>query len=81
MNEILCSGLGQIGLPVAEYIKGKGFSVIGYDKSREAAKKAQIKGIQTFLDWNKVPHSEVYVVCVGTGIKVETQIYVPFLKS
>jgi UDP-N-acetyl-D-mannosaminuronate dehydrogenase len=59
-------GLGQIGLPVAEYIKEKGLSVIGYDIRQEAVNRAEQKGIPAFLEWDEAHEAEVYIVCVST---------------
>lgn len=32
-EKILVMGLGQLGLPVAKYVKEKGFDVYGYDNN------------------------------------------------
>ncbi|HEX6027503.1 MAG TPA: NAD(P)-binding domain-containing protein, partial [Nitrososphaeraceae archaeon] len=42
VNKILIIGLGQLGLPVAKYIKQRGgFDVYGYDISSKAMDRAQ----------------------------------------
>ena len=35
-RQVLVIGLGQLGLPVAKYIKERGFDVYGYDISTKA---------------------------------------------
>ena len=40
-NKVLVIGLGQLGLPVAKYVKEKGFDVYGYDLSHEAIERAE----------------------------------------
>ncbi|HYZ96640.1 MAG TPA: hypothetical protein VE524_08595, partial [Nitrososphaeraceae archaeon] len=42
LNRVLVIGLGQLGLPVAKYIKQRGgFDVYGYDISSKAMDRAQ----------------------------------------
>jgi UDP-N-acetyl-D-mannosaminuronic acid dehydrogenase len=58
-------GLGQLGLPVAKYVKDRGFDdVYGYDISHEAMERAEktagIKKANDFSDF------DVYVLCVST---------------
>src|ERR671929_1931922 len=64
-NKILVVGLGQLGLPVAKYVKEKGFDdVYGYDISPtamdQAEKTAGIKKATDFSDF------DVYILCVST---------------
>jgi UDP-N-acetyl-D-mannosaminuronic acid dehydrogenase len=63
-NKVLVIGLGQLGLPVAKYVKEKGFDVYGYDLSHEALERAEriaaIKKATNFSDF------DVYIVCVST---------------
>lgn len=63
-NKVLVIGLGQLGLPVAKYIKEKGFDAYGYDLSHEAIERAEriaaIKKATNFSDF------DVYIVCVST---------------
>ncbi|MGI8832352.1 MAG: NAD(P)-binding domain-containing protein, partial [Nitrososphaeraceae archaeon] len=40
-NKILVIGLGQLGLPVAKYVKDRGFDVYGYDISTKALERAE----------------------------------------
>jgi phosphoglycerate dehydrogenase-like enzyme len=39
--KILVIGLGQLGLPVAKYVKDRGFDVYGYDISTKALERAE----------------------------------------
>jgi UDP-N-acetyl-D-mannosaminuronic acid dehydrogenase len=64
-NKILIVGLGQLGLPVAKYVKEKGFDdVYGYDISPKAIDRAEktagIKKATGFSDF------DVYIICVST---------------
>jgi UDP-N-acetyl-D-mannosaminuronic acid dehydrogenase len=64
-NKVLIVGLGQLGLPVAKYVKDRGFDdVYGYDISHEAMERAEktagIKKANDFSDF------DVYVLCVST---------------
>ena len=63
-NKVLVIGLGQLGLPVAKYVKEKGFDTYGYDLSHEAIERAEkiaaIKKATNFGDF------DVYIVCVST---------------
>ena len=40
-NKILIVGLGQLGLPVAKYVKERGFDAYGYDISPKAMDRAE----------------------------------------
>src|ERR671922_135276 len=64
-NRVLVIGLGQLGLPVANYVKEKGFNdVYGYDISRKAIDRAEkTAGIKKATDFSDF---DVYVVCVST---------------
>jgi UDP-N-acetyl-D-mannosaminuronic acid dehydrogenase len=64
-NKVLIIGLGQLGLPVAKYVKEKGFDdVYGYDISPKAIDRAEktagIKKATGFSDF------DVYIICVST---------------
>src|SRR5215813_4918710 len=76
-NKVLIIGLGQLGLPVAKYVKEKGFDVYGYDISHAAMDSAQkIAGIKRIDDHsngaskniNAYDFSEfdVFIICVST---------------
>jgi len=62
-NKVLVVGLGQIGLPVAKYVKEKGYDAYGYDISTKAmniAERASIKKANKFSEF------DVYILCVST---------------
>ena len=40
-DKVLIIGLGQLGLPVAKYVKERGFDVYGYDISQKAIQRAE----------------------------------------
>jgi nucleotide sugar dehydrogenase len=67
--KVCVSGLGGVGLPTAEYIKRKGVQVFGYDIKQEAAEKAKENGIKTSTNWQEIPVSDVYIICVYAGLK------------
>ncbi|MDQ4055794.1 MAG: NAD(P)-binding domain-containing protein [Thermoproteota archaeon] len=65
LSKILIIGLGQLGLPVAKYVKQRGgFDVYGYDISSKAMDRAQttagIKKATNFSDF------DVYILCIST---------------
>jgi UDP-N-acetyl-D-mannosaminuronate dehydrogenase len=64
-NKILVVGLGQLGLPVAKYVKEKGFDdVYGYDISPKAIDRAEkTAGIKKATDFSDF---DVYIICVST---------------
>src|SRR5918912_1531339 len=64
-NKILVVGLGQLGLPVAKYVKEKGFNdVYGYDISPKAIDRAEkTAGIKKATDFTDF---DVYIICVST---------------
>ncbi|HEX2304684.1 MAG TPA: NAD(P)-dependent oxidoreductase, partial [Nitrososphaeraceae archaeon] len=53
-EKILVIGLGQLGLPVAKYVKEKGFDVYGYDNNQHVMNNAEkqygIKKLENFRD-------------------------------
>jgi UDP-N-acetyl-D-mannosaminuronic acid dehydrogenase len=63
-NKIIVIGLGQLGLPVAKYVKGKGFDVYGYDISPKAIERAEkTAGIKEAVNFSGF---DVYIICVST---------------
>lgn len=63
-HKILVIGLGQLGLPVAKYVKERGFDVYGYDISTKALERAEkIAGIKKAINFSGF---DVYVICVST---------------
>jgi UDP-N-acetyl-D-mannosaminuronic acid dehydrogenase len=63
-DKILVIGLGQLGLPVAKYVKEKGFDVYGYDNNQltmdNAEKQHGIKKLENFRD------VDVFMICIST---------------
>ena len=63
-EKVLVVGLGQLGLPVAKYVKQKGFDTYGYDINSHALEFAfenyGIKKIETFSD------IDVFILCIST---------------
>src|ERR671917_2434212 len=63
-NKVVIIGLGQLGLPVAKYVKEKGFDAYGYDINEKAMEVAQsnygIKKASNFSDF------DVLIICVST---------------
>jgi UDP-N-acetyl-D-mannosaminuronate dehydrogenase len=64
IKKVLVIGLGQLGLPVAKYVKESGFETFGYDinplRVENAEKNYGIKGIEQFDD------IDVFILCVST---------------
>ena len=65
LNRVLVIGLGQLGLPVAKYIKEQeGFDVYGYDISSKAMDRAQTTaGIKKAANFSNF---DVYILCIST---------------
>lgn len=63
-NRVVVVGLGQLGLPVAKYVKERGFETYGYDISTEAMERAQkIGGIKKA---DNLSYFDVFILCVST---------------
>ena len=62
-------GLGEVGLPTAKYVASKGMQVLGYDMKQEAVERAKTQGIKASSNWQEIPVSDVYIICVYTGLK------------
>jgi UDP-N-acetyl-D-mannosaminuronic acid dehydrogenase len=64
IKKVLVIGLGQLGLPVAKYVKESGFETFGYDinplRAENAEKNYGIKSIEQFDD------IDVFILCVST---------------
>jgi UDP-N-acetyl-D-mannosaminuronic acid dehydrogenase len=64
VSKVVVIGLGQLGLPVAKYVKEKGFDTFGYDINQKtieiAESKYGIKKTTTFNDF------DVLIICVST---------------
>jgi UDP-N-acetyl-D-mannosaminuronic acid dehydrogenase len=63
-SRVLIIGLGQLGLPLAKYVKEKGFDTYGYDIEQKAIERAEkiasIKRADSCSDF------DIYIVCVST---------------
>ena len=59
-------GLGRIGLPTAQYISSKGFTVYGYDINKKAITKGRSIGIHATKSWSEIPTTDVYIICTNT---------------
>jgi len=63
-EKILVIGLGQLGLPVAKYVKEKGFDVYGYDNNQLVMNNAEnehgIKKLENFRD------IDAFMICIST---------------
>ena len=61
---ILIVGLGQLGLPVAKYVKERGFDTYGYDISPKAVEMAQkTAAIEKAVNFGEF---DVFILCVST---------------
>jgi UDP-N-acetyl-D-mannosaminuronic acid dehydrogenase len=70
-NKVVIIGLGQLGLPVAKYVRERGFETYGYDISAEAMnraeKKAAIKMAANEFRGSNYNHDfDVYIITVST---------------
>jgi phosphoglycerate dehydrogenase-like enzyme len=65
-NKGLILGLGQLGLPIAKYVKGRGFDTYGYDINREAIETANtVAGIKQVTDFGS-DDFDVYIISIST---------------
>ena len=65
-NKILLIGLGQLGLPLAKYVKERGFDTYGYDSSANAIDRAGIIAeIKQAVDFGSVDF-DVFIISVST---------------
>jgi UDP-N-acetyl-D-mannosaminuronic acid dehydrogenase len=63
-EKVLVIGLGQLGLPVAKYVREKGFDTYGYDVSETAKDRAEmIANIKKATNFRDI---DVYIICVST---------------
>ncbi len=61
-------GLGQIGLPVAQYCHKKGLEVWGYDISKTTTDNiSKTEKFNATSSWNDVPQVDAYIICVTTS--------------
>jgi UDP-N-acetyl-D-mannosaminuronic acid dehydrogenase len=65
-SRVLIIGLGQLGLPVAKYVKERGFDTYGYDIEQKALERAEkvasIKRADSLSEFD----FDVYIICVST---------------
>ena len=77
IRKVLVIGLGQLGLPVAKYVKERGFETFGYDinpiRMQNAEKSFGIKSIEKFDD------IDVFILCVSTHDPNDE--YTPFVDG
>jgi UDP-N-acetyl-D-mannosaminuronic acid dehydrogenase len=65
-NKVVVIGLGQLGLPVAKYVKEKGFDIYGYDINEKAMEIAQSNyGIRKACNFEDF---DVLIICVSTHV-------------
>jgi UDP-N-acetyl-D-mannosaminuronic acid dehydrogenase len=65
-HKVVVIGLGQLGLPVAKYVKEKGFDAYGYDISEKAMAVAESNfGIKKASNFNDF---DVLIICVSTHV-------------
>jgi UDP-N-acetyl-D-mannosaminuronic acid dehydrogenase len=69
--KVLIIGLGQLGLPVAKYVKGKGFDTYGYDISSQAMEHAEKTAqIKQAVDFGGTTDDDgdfdVFLICIST---------------
>ncbi len=61
-------GLGQIGLPVAQYCHMKGLEVWGYDISTTTTTNiSKTEKFNVTSSWEDIPQVNVYIICVTTS--------------
>jgi UDP-N-acetyl-D-mannosaminuronic acid dehydrogenase len=77
IKKVLVIGLGQLGLPVAKYVKESGFETFGYDinplRAENAEKNYGIKSIERFDD------IDVFILCVSTHDPNDE--YIPYVDG
>ena len=65
-NKVLIVGLGQLGLPIAKYVKERGFDTYGYDINRKAIETAYTAaGIKQVTDFGS-DDFDVYIISIST---------------
>jgi UDP-N-acetyl-D-mannosaminuronate dehydrogenase len=63
-DKVLVVGLGQLGLPVAKYVKERGFDTYGYDISTKAMNRAEkTEGIKRATNFSEF---DICILCVST---------------
>jgi UDP-N-acetyl-D-mannosaminuronic acid dehydrogenase len=65
-DKVIIIGLGQLGLPVARYIKEHGFDTYGYDINQKAMQSAETNyGIKQATNFGEF---DVLIICVSTHV-------------
>ncbi|MGD9533990.1 MAG: NAD(P)-binding domain-containing protein [Candidatus Nitrosocosmicus sp.] len=65
-QKVIVIGLGQLGLPVAKYVKEHGFDTYGYDINQKAMQSAETNyGIKQATHFGEF---DVLIVCVSTHV-------------
>ena len=65
-NKVVIIGLGQLGLPVARYVKEHGFDTYGYDINQKAMQSAESNyGIKQATNFGEF---DVLIICVSTHV-------------
>ena len=63
-KKVLVIGLGQLGLPVARYVREKGFDTYGFDISIGVMERVQkIDNIKKVADFSEI---DAFIICVST---------------
>jgi UDP-N-acetyl-D-mannosaminuronic acid dehydrogenase len=63
-NKVVVIGLGQLGLPVARFVKERGFDVYGYDINAFTMDRAETEfDIKKITDFSDI---DVFIICVST---------------
>ncbi|MEW6603540.1 MAG: NAD(P)-binding domain-containing protein [Thermoproteota archaeon] len=75
-TKVLVIGLGQLGFPVAQYVKQRGFDTYGYDISSKALENAEGAGIKRAGSFSNF---DVYILCVSTHMP--NDIYLPYTDN
>jgi UDP-N-acetyl-D-mannosaminuronic acid dehydrogenase len=77
INKVLVIGLGQLGLPVAKYVKQRGFETYGYDMNSERMKQAEKNyGIISIEQFDDI---DVFILCVSTHNPDDE--YIPYVDG
>jgi len=66
--KICVIGLGQVGLPVAQYACEKGLEVWGYDINPATVENARkTSRLKVTSSWQDIPQVDAYIICVTTS--------------
>jgi nucleotide sugar dehydrogenase len=76
--KVVVLGLGQIGLPVAQYVQAKGLEVYGYDINPNTVERvSKTEKFKASTRWSDVPQADIYVICVTTTQKDDSPDLTP----